>query len=461
MDRRRTADVAEAELLAIAAHWADLHAVLDGDPDGFRVPGMEALVPLAGPGAPEVAEFAPAELGAALGMSSYAGQVLVGDALELRHRLPRLWARVQDGTLPGWRARKIAEHTRGLPIEGAAWVDAQLAPFTHKIGLGRILDAVQAGLVRFDPQAAAKKAKAAADSRGVWTGDQTTDGVREISICANALDAAAFDDTIASIADALARLGDADRVDVRRAKADGVIADPQGTLDLLDAGPDTDTGDGDEDGGAAASSTEDEAADYAGQGETEAPPGSRSGSRRRRGGPRARRRPKVVLYLHLHQDAITGSGVGGVVGGVVGRVEGLGPVIVEQIQDWVGRSEVKIQPVLDLDNRACVDAYEVPDRIDETVFLRNPCCPFPWCNNLSRNKDNDHIEAYVPPDDGGPPGQTAADKIAQPCRRHHRLKTHTGWSYTMPEPGLYLWRSPHGRRYLVDHTGTAALRETG
>ncbi len=24
----------------------------------------------------------------------------------------------------------------------------------------------------------------------------------------------------------------------------------------------------------------------------------------------------------------------------------------------------------------------------------------------------------------------------------------------MPEPGIYLWRSPAGRRYLVDHTGS-------
>ncbi|MDQ3615579.1 MAG: hypothetical protein M3393_02940, partial [Actinomycetota bacterium] len=71
----------------------------------------------------------------------------------------------------------------------------------------------------------------------------------------------------------------------------------------------------------------------------------------------------------------------------------------------------------------------------------------------------DHITPYVPPDEGGPPGQTAADKLAQPCRRHHRLKTHSGWSYTMPEPGLYLWRSPTGRRYLVDHTGTTTLTE--
>ena len=188
---------------------------------------MEALVALAGPGAPEVAEFAPAELAAALGVSTFAGQALVGDALELRHRLPRLWGRVVDGTVQAWRGRKVAERTRGLPAEGAAWVDGQVAPFAHKIGLGRALDVVEAALVRFDPEAAAAKAKSAAESRGVWCGDEATDGIREISIRADGLDAAAFDDTIGQIADVLGRLGDTGRVDVRRAKAVGVVADPQ------------------------------------------------------------------------------------------------------------------------------------------------------------------------------------------------------------------------------------------
>jgi hypothetical protein len=67
----------------------------------------------------------------------------------------------------------------------------------------------------------------------------------------------------------------------------------------------------------------------------------------------------------------------------------------------------------------------------------------------------DHITAYVPADDGGPPGQTRPENLAGLCRRHHRLKTHGGWSYTVPEPGIYLWRSPVGQRYLVDNTGTA------
>ncbi|HSE71260.1 MAG TPA: hypothetical protein VLA97_10930, partial [Nocardioidaceae bacterium] len=101
--------------------------------------------------------------------------------------------------------------------------------------------------------------------------------------------------------------------------------------------------------------------------------------------------------------------------------------------------------------------YEAPARIRETVLLRNPCCPFPWCSNLSRAKDLDHVTAYVPPEQGGGPGQTGPGNLAAPCRRHHRLKTHGGWSYTMPEPGIYLWVSPLGRRYLVDHTGTTLV----
>ena len=36
----------------------------------------------------------------------------------------------------------------------------------------------------------------------------------------------------------------------------------------------------------------------------------------------------------------------------------------------------------------------------------------------------------------------------------HRIKTHSRWQVKQPFPGVFLWRSPHGRHYLVDHTGT-------
>ena len=51
-------------------------------------------MPVAGEGAPLVAEFAITEFAAAIGVSTDAGKRYVGHALELRHRLPRVWRRV-------------------------------------------------------------------------------------------------------------------------------------------------------------------------------------------------------------------------------------------------------------------------------------------------------------------------------------------------------------------------------
>ena len=38
----------------------------------------------------------------------------------------------------------------------------------------------------------------------------------------------------------------------------------------------------------------------------------------------------------------------------------------------------------------------------------------------------------------------------------HRVKTHGRWSLREPSPGVYLWRSPHGYWFRVDHHGTHA-----
>jgi hypothetical protein len=429
---RRTADTAEAQLLALAAHWADLHAALPGEGERIAVPGMERLVRLAGAGTPEVAEFAPAELGAALGISTFAASCLVGDALELRHRLPRLWARILDGTLQAWRGRKIADHTKILSPEAAAWVDAQVVTFAHKIGIKRVLDLVAAALRKFDPERAAEMAKRSRESRGVWVGDETTNGNRSVTIEADALDVAEFDATVTAIAEALAALGDTDRVDSRRAKAVAVIADAQGTLDLLQA---------------ARTARSSQGAD----GDTDGPE-STSQSSPSRSARRTSGAGTPVLYIHLHADAVAHHGTA-----ALARVEGGSPVTAGQVMEWLGRTDMTIQPVLDLADGTAVDAHDAPETSREIVLLRNPCCPFPWCNNLSRDKDMDHITAYVPTDHGGPPGQTGPENLAGLCRRHHRLKTHGGWSYTMPEPGIYLWRSPSGQRYLVDNTGTAPV----
>ena len=85
----------------------------------------------------------------------------------------------------------------------------------------------------------------------------------------------------------------------------------------------------------------------------------------------------------------------------------------------------------------------------ELVILRDRTCAHPNCDRSARDCDLDHIEAYVEMDDGGPPGQTRPDNLAPLCRRHHRAKTHYGWTYQRNADGSYTWTDPFGRTYDV------------
>jgi hypothetical protein len=86
------------ERLLLAARWADLHPpVREGR--GVQI-GAE--------GTPTVAQFAAEELSCVLEVHAHAGRALLADALNLRHRHPRLWARVQALEVVDWVASKTA-----------------------------------------------------------------------------------------------------------------------------------------------------------------------------------------------------------------------------------------------------------------------------------------------------------------------------------------------------------------
>ena len=103
-DTELSARRAEAQRLQRALRWADLHGALDPASARRALPGAERLIPVGGDGTPPVAEFAPAELGAVWSVSPGAAERLIGDALDLRHRLPRLWRRILDGDVLPWVA---------------------------------------------------------------------------------------------------------------------------------------------------------------------------------------------------------------------------------------------------------------------------------------------------------------------------------------------------------------------
>ncbi len=125
---------AEVALLEVAAHWADLNGRFD-ESGVFpaALPGSERLVEFGGDGTPDVREFAPAELGAELAMSVYAATGLIADALDLRHRLPSVWAKMQAGDIRPWVGRRTAELSRHLSLAAVGVVDRRVARYGHSL----------------------------------------------------------------------------------------------------------------------------------------------------------------------------------------------------------------------------------------------------------------------------------------------------------------------------------------
>jgi hypothetical protein len=265
----------------------------------------------------------------------------------------------------------------------------------------------------------------------VWVGQSTDHGLKDIYIRTEAPAAIWFDAAIDRLADSLGALGDADDKEVRRAKAVGILAHPQQALDLLD-----DT--------VAASATSDGPATD----EPAAADDVRTLDRRS-----APSKPKATLHVHIAADSL-GDG-----DNRVARVEEIGAATIEQVRKWLASCDVTVKPVLDLAAMAPVDCYEIPDQMREAVHLIVPADAFPFASSTSRRTDIDHTIPYRQLNASGPRGQTRIGNLEKLTRFHHRVKTHGRWQVKQPFPGVFLWRSPHGRMFLVDQTGTRRLRQ--
>jgi hypothetical protein len=77
------------------------------------------------------------------------------------------------------------------------------------------------------------------------------------------------------------------------------------------------------------------------------------------------------------------------------------------------------------------------------IQIRDRFCVFRGCRTPARSADQDHT---VDHSRGGP---TVAADLGPACRHDHMLKTEGGWELEQPEPGVFVWSSPLGRRYPV------------
>ncbi|GAA4079591.1 hypothetical protein GCM10023066_07980 [Nocardioides kongjuensis] len=387
---------------AAIVEWAGDHIVSGPQGAATITEGyLDTGVPIAGAGAPLVSEFALMELVAVLGRTPDGGKAYVGRVIECAWRLPNVYDAVIAGKLAPWRAERIADLTRSLSGEAAGFVDRQLWNASG-VGWAQFERLVAEAVLRFDPERAEADRAKAADHRHFDISDVDEHGLVHLDGLLDAADGHDLDQAVGRRAEVLGRLGDDSSLDVRRSKAAADLARQDLALDLLVPDPDT--------------------------GEVVATVPGR----------------KVVLNVHVTDTTLAGRNP-------VGRWdEGRCPITTAQIREWLRarHTTIIVRPVIDLADHLPVTAYEIPDRHKTRVALRDHTCRFPHCARPATRCDIDHAK---PHDRGGP---TCPCNLVPLCRRHHRAKTHSTWRYDTPAPATYVWTSPNGYRFRVDHRGT-------
>ena len=268
---------AERRRLRYALQWCHLHPAHPSDVTNGDVE------PAGGDGTPAVEEFTADPLGAAFGITTHAARQLMADALDLHHRLPLVWARVESLEVPAWRARRIAQATHQLTHDQAATVDAVLAPKAHGCGFTLIDRAIAEATADAAPE---EQADTETLDRTNWnvrlfhgpiTGPGRWAGTSILEITGDTADLTHLYERLTTEA---ASIDGPDPIEVRRGTAVGILA------------------------------------------------------RRMNGGRPAR----IKLYVHADLTDLDDDTLG------TGSVERLGPLTMARIKDWVGHSRRHRRP---------------------------------------------------------------------------------------------------------------------
>ena len=236
---RANIDREEARLLALAVDWAAMHSVdsiLEAETLAAGAYG-EAGMPVAGEGAPLVAEFSVTEFAAALGLSTDAGKRYVGHALELGTGCPRVWRRVQSGGLRPWLARRIAEKTLLLSMDAAGFVDGTWRRPRTGSDPARWTGWSTRRSAATCPTKQRRRRLEHADGRYFTVESRQVhsfDGTLAVHGELDLADAMELETAIQAVAAQLKELGSTESLDVRRSMAVGELARRQLAFDLAD-----------------------------------------------------------------------------------------------------------------------------------------------------------------------------------------------------------------------------------
>lgn len=417
----------EVDALLRLLSWCDRHSVdPQSQPGAVSTKlGGDKLVTLGGDGTPGAAELCFEEFAIAGSAGVIATTNKAADALDLRHRLPNLFAATCALEIEPWVARKVASMSRRLTRDQVELVDLAVTAAVDE-SPGRILAIAEAKVIEADVEAHRQRIQADAARTGVWLQrkrpgqrveevDSAPD-VQGIGMRLSGAGAVEFNAAVKDLANALADQytpaeGEEPKtMDQFRAEAVELLSRPHEAAAFLDG-----------------------LADNAATHRDPVP---------------KRRRPATIV-VQVDHDVLSGRVPG------VARVEGIGPLLLEQVADLLRHRAVTVHPVIDLNVGRSVNGYEHPTACKDRTLLRTTRDVFPHSSGRGTGRlDHDHAMPYDP---NGPPGQTGDHNDAPLNRRDHRAKTHLGYHVRQLGLGAYRWETPHGLVRVVTGRGTAIV----
>lgn len=340
---------------------------------------------------PGISEFAEAEIAAALTVSRWAAERLMGTAVDLK-RLPATAAAFAAGDLDLPRVRLICAETAHLDDAAAAAVESRVIDRAP----GQVYSALRRSLRRacavIAPAAAVERQAATTEGRRTWV---EHDGYGRSQFAAEGTTHEVF--RIAAAVDAVARTLDAEtatleqrRFDALASMADTILDDP-------------------------------------------ALPRTRFGP------------PGIVLLAEVATIArLRGEDDGPRTAHRPVELAGDGPIPDSLAVELLEAAHTVVVPIDPTQSWPCDHrlGYAVPDRLARYLAGRHPRCVFPGCALPAHRCDWDHVIPW-------PDGPTCACNLVPLCRYHHRLKTHTRWRLTLHPDRRVTWTSPTGRSYVV------------
>ena len=405
------------------------------------------MVTPGGDGTPSLREPAIPELAMARETHPATTRALIADGLDLVHRLPRTWAVVEAGSCEPWLARKVAALSRALLSEQVGRVDRAVAKAIAGHAPSTVLEIARAKVIEADPETHRAERERSRHERYVRLSRTDELGYRHVIARVTAGDGAWIDALVDRVADILAlTMGHDHNHDELRSLALGWLARSVDLLKLLLDHTQADAPlDADADADADPDAHEPDKPTWASDHLADTIERLCGLSSRKLAQLRSRGR----LFVHITDEALRSRNG-------VARIEGVGPIDVHQLHEVLGHADVTVTPVLDLQMRRRVDAYEHPEVIKDHVWIQTGGDCFPYTPRTA-TRDGVDYDHTVPYDDTGPPGQTGPHNSGPLRRSHHRAKTHSGLTTTVVGPGRHLWQTPHGQAFLVDQTGTSRL----